>query len=340
MLSFFAYFSNAWILWFLPLSLLPIWLNKTHSQNYSWSDLLPHDRWSRLISLLLKALASLSIAFIIIALSGPHSLERKVERLGVGAQIALVLDRSASMDDPFSGGASGNGKIGETKSAAASRIISDFIQSCQNDMFGVVTFSNSAMYVLPLTENREAVLAAVRATAGNALFQTNIGSGLTSASELFAKLPDSGSRVMILLSDGGGRIDANTQQKILEWLERYKVSLYWIVLRQPGGLSIFDTSYVPPEDAALPPQIELNMFFKKLRTPFIAYEADDPKSLASAIADINQKEKKPIRYKETIAGADFTNVFLSLACLFLIALCVIKFFEISTWHGARESERG
>lgn len=336
MISLFAYFSHAWVLWLLPLALLPIWLNKSHSQRYSWSELLPIDPWSRLIGLLLKLLATLSIVFIIIALSGPHSLERKVERLGVGAQIALILDRSASMDDPFSGGNNSNGKIGETKSAAASRIISDFINHRQNDMFGIVTFSNSAMYVLPLTDNRQAVLAAVHATAGNALFQTNIGSGMTSASELFAKLPDSGSRVMILLSDGGGRIDANTQQKIQEWLERYKVSLYWIVLRQPGGLSIFDTSYVPPEDSALPPQIELNQFFKKLRTPFIAYEADDPKSLASAIADINQKEKKPIRYKETIAGADYTNVFLVLACVMLMALCVIKFFEISTWQGSRK----
>ncbi len=335
MLSFFAYFTHAWVLWLLPLALIPIWLNRSQSQTYSWSDLLPQDRWSNLIAWLLKILASVSIACIVIALSGPHSLEQQVERLGVGAQIALVLDRSASMDDPFSGGDTGNGKVGETKSAAASRLISQFIQSRQNDMFGVITFSNSAMYVLPLTQNREAVLAAVKATAGNALFQTNIGSGMTSATELFAKLPDSGSRAMILLSDGAGRIDANTQEKIREWLERYKISLYWIVLRQPGGLSIFDVNYVPPEDGPLPPQIELNMFFKKLRTPFIAYEADDPKSLASAIADINQKEKKPIRYKETIAGKDFSNWFLLIASLFVIMLTVIKFFEIRTWQNAK-----
>jgi mxaC protein len=335
MLSFFAHFTQAWILWLLPLALLPLWLNRSHSQTYSWSELLPIDRWSQVISWLLKTLATLSIAFIVIALSGPHSLEQKVERIGIGAQIALILDRSASMDDPFSGGDNGNGKVGETKSAAASRLISQFILSRQNDMFGLITFSNSAMYVLPLTQNREAVLAAVRATAGNALFQTNIGSGLTSATELFAKLPDSGSRAMILLSDGGGRIDANTQQKIREWLEHYKISLYWIVLRQPGGLSIFDTTYVPPDEGPLPPQIELYDFFKKLRSPFNAYEADDPKSLASAIEDINQKEKKPIRYKETIAGHDFSALFLALASLMVALLTLIKFFEIRTWQNAK-----
>jgi len=116
------------------------------------------------------------------------------------------------MDDPFSGETNSN-KAGETKSAAASRLITQFVKSRQNDMFGMVSFSNSAMYVLPLSENREAILAAVQATAGNALFQTNIGSGMTSGAGLFNKVPDSGSRAMILLSDGGGRIDADTQQK-------------------------------------------------------------------------------------------------------------------------------
>jgi mxaC protein len=241
-----------------------------------------------------------------------------------------VLDRSASMDDPFSGEAS-DGKVGETKSVAASRLITDFVKSRKNDMFGMVSFSNSAMYVLPMSENREAILAAVAATAGNSLFQTNIGSGLTSGISLFNKVPDSGSRALILLSDGGGRIDANTQQKIRDWLDQLHVGLYWIVLRQPGGLSIFDTNYKPPEDAALPPEIELNNFFKTLKSPFHAYEADDPKSLAAAIEDINQKEKKPIRYREQIPGRDFSEFCFGMAALMIALLLLIKFFEVKLW---------
>ncbi|NBO10787.1 MAG: VWA domain-containing protein [Methylophilaceae bacterium] len=323
-------FSSPLFLWLLPLAFLPLVLDRAVSQRYSWVAILPKDRLSELIGLLLKVLAVLALIFTILGLAGPHSQQQHIQRIGVGAQIALVLDRSASMDDPFSGETS-TSKVGETKSVAASRLITNFVKSRQNDMFGMVTFSNSAMYVLPLSENREAILAAVQATAGNALFQTNIGSGITSGAGLFNKVPDSGSRAMILLSDGGGRIDADTQQKIRDWLDNLHIGLYWIVLRQPGGLSIFDTSYVPPEDSVLPPQIELNEFFKTLKSPFHAYEADDPKSLAAAIADINQKEKKPIRYIEQIPGKDFSSVCFLIAALMIGLLLAVKYLEVRSW---------
>jgi mxaC protein len=323
-------FSLPWVLWLLPLAALPLVLERTHSRSYSWLEMLPRDRLSDIVNIILKALAVLTLIFIILGVAAPHSNEQHVERIGVGAQIALVLDRSASMDDPFSG--STDGRVGETKSVAASRLITDFVKSRQNDMFGMITFSNSAMYVLPLSENREAILAAVRATGGNSLFQTNIGSGLTSAAGLFDKVPNSGSRAVILLSDGAGRIPADTQQKIRDWFERMELSLYWIVLRQPGGLSIFDTEYKPPEDQALPPEIELYEFFKTMRTPFRAYEAENPKSLEAAINDINRREKKPIRYTEQIPGHDYSRYCYLLAALMVGLLLGVKYLEVRTWH--------
>jgi mxaC protein len=325
-------FSHPWFLWLLPLALLPLVFQRAHSKSYSWLDMLPADPLSDLIGLILKILAVLILSFIIIGLASPHSNQQEVERIGVGAQIALILDRSASMDDPFSGGALSAGQaVGEIKSAAAARLITQFVKTRQNDMMGMITFSNSAMYVLPLTENKEAMEAAVRATAGNALFQTNIGSGMTAGAGLFDKVPDSGSRAVILLSDGAGRMDANTQQKIRDWYDRLHISLYWIVLRQPGGISIFDEKYVPKEDAALPAEIELNMFFKTLKTPFQAYEADDPKSLQLAIDDINRKEKKPIKYFEKIPGKDFSNFSFIIAAIMITLLLGVKYLEVHTW---------
>jgi mxaC protein len=322
-------FSHPWMLWLLPLALLPLIFQRAHSKSYSWLDMLPADPLSDLIGLILKILAVLILTFIILGLGAPHSNQQLVERIGVGAQITLVLDRSASMDDPFSG--STPTTVGETKSAAASRLITQFVQSRQNDMLGMITFSNSAMYVLPLTENKEAIVAAVRATAGNALFQTNIGSGLTSAAGLFDKVPDSGSRAVILLSDGAGRIDANTQQKIKDWFDRMHLSLYWIVLRQPGGLSIFDQNYKPQEDQPLPPEIELHEFFKTFKTPFNAYEAEDPKTLQLAIDDINRKEKKPIKYLHKIPGKDFSTLCFTIAAIMIALLLGVKYIEVKTW---------
>ncbi len=327
-------FSHPWLLWLLPLAFLPLLLERTHAKHYSWVDMLPADPLSNLIGLLLKILAVCTLLFIILGLAAPHTNEQKVERIGVGAQIALVLDRSASMDDPFSGttDTKGNTIVGETKSVAAARLITDFVKSRQQDMFGMITFSNSAMYVLPLSENKKAIIAAVQATGGNALFQTNIGSGLTSSAGLFNKIPDSGSRAVILLSDGAGRMDAGTQQKVKDWFDQLHISLYWIVLRQPGGLSIFNTAYVPPENAALPAEIELNEFFKTLRTPFKAYEAEDPKSLQIAMNDINNRERKPIKYLERIPGREYSNACFIIAAIMIGLLLGVKYLEVKTWH--------
>jgi len=327
-------FSHPWLLWLLPLAALPLLLQRAHAKHYSWVDMLPTDPLSDLIGLLLKILAVLTLLFIITGLAAPHTTEQKIERIGIGAQIALVLDRSASMDDPFSGGfdAAGNALVGETKSVAAARLITDFVRSRKQDMFGMITFSNSAMYVLPLSENKKAILAAVQATGGNALFQTNIGSGLTSGAGLFEKIPDSGSRALILISDGAGRLDANTQQKIKDWFERLHISLYWIVLRQPDGLSIFNSQYVPPENAALPAEIELNEFFKTLKSPFMAYEAENPKSLQLAMNDINEREKKPIKYFQKIPGHDYSNTCFIMAALMISLLLGVKYLEVKTWH--------
>lgn len=326
-------FMNPLFLWLLPLALLPLLLERTHTRSYSWVAMLPSDPLSNIVSIFLKLLAVVALLFILLGLASPQTPEEQVEKIGVGAQIALVLDRSASMDDPFSGAGQG-GRVGETKSGAASRLLTQFINERDNDMIGLVTFSNSAMHVLPLTDNREAILAAVRATAGTALFQTNIGSGLTSGVSLFDKVPNSGSRAIILVSDGAGRMGADVQQKIRDWLDRMEVGLYWIVLKQPGGLSIFDTEYKPPEDEALPAVIELNEFFKTLKTPFNAYEADDPSSLARAIEDINQKEKKPITYLEKIPGTNYTRHCFAIAALMIALLLGVKYLEVRTWHSA------
>ena len=322
-------FSHPWLLWLLPLALMPLVFQRAHSKNYSWLEMLPADPLSDLIGLILKALAVLTLLFIVLGLSAPHTNQQKVERIGVGAQIGLVLDRSASMDDPFSGTV---GVVGENKSAAAARLIIQFVQSRENDLMGMVSFSNSAMRVLPLTENKLTMVAAVQATAGNALFQTNIGSGLTAGAELFEKVPDSGSRVVILLSDGAGRIGADAQQKIRDWYDRLHISLYWIVLRQPGGLSIFDTNYKADPDRALPAEIELYEFFKTLRSDFQAYEAEDPKSLQQAIDDINRKEKKPIKYFEKIPGKDLSNLCFLIAASMIALLLGVKYLEVKTWH--------
>jgi mxaC protein len=82
----------------------------------------------------------------------------------------------------------------------------------------------------------------------------------------------------------------------------------------------------------LPPAIELHQYFKTLRSGYHPYEAEDPKSLALAIEDINRKEKKTIRYLEQIPGRDFTSHCYALAALLVGLLLGIKLLEVRTWH--------
>ena len=320
-------FLNAWVLFFLPLTFIPFIFFQSSNNNYSWNDMVPLDLLSIIVGILLKVLSSLIIALLILVLAQPFSDQKVIAKVGEGAQIGLVLDRSASMDEPFAGDSE---KAGETKSAAASRLIIDFFESRTNDMVGVITFSNSAMFVLPLTENKEAIKAAVSATAGNSLFQTNIGAGLTSSAALFNEVADSGSRAIILLSDGAGRIDANTQQKIRDWFDRFDIGLYWIVLKQQKGISIFDKNFVPRDEEQPPPQIELYEYFSTFRSPFKAYEAEDPKSLETAIKDISLKEKKPITYSERIPGKSYSLPLLLVALFLSLLLLLLKFIEVKS----------
>jgi mxaC protein len=96
-------FSFPWILWFIPLAFIPLLFKEASLQYYSWNEMIPKDHLSRIITMILKFIATLILLTIIVGLSGPHSLQREIEKTGIGAQIALVLDRSASMDDPFAG---------------------------------------------------------------------------------------------------------------------------------------------------------------------------------------------------------------------------------------------
>lgn len=311
---------NPWAALLLPITLLPFWLKSHQGHVYSWLEIIPEDTFSDRVNLAVKVLTALLLACVVLALMSPRGSDEEIQRLGKGAQTVMVMDRSVSMDHPFAGDASGH--AAEIKSAAARRLITAFIDRRPDDMMGVVGFTNSALYGIKITTNRDAIHAAIDAATSPSLNQTNIGSGLTSAAGLFDQIQNSGSRAIILLSDGAGKLSPRTKYLLSKSLKERALNIYWIVLREPGDVSIFSkTKY---GEGRKPNSIQLHEYFKSLNLKYHAYEADNPETLASAINDIDSREKNKITYTETIAGYDYGNIFIVLALILGFAILVIK----------------
>ncbi len=95
-------FDDPWVLWLLPLALLPLLASTGPVLDNGWLAFAPRDRLSDALGWALRAAATLALAALALALAGPHRPEYTVERVGQGAEIVLVLDRSRSMDQGFS----------------------------------------------------------------------------------------------------------------------------------------------------------------------------------------------------------------------------------------------
>lgn len=326
------HFESPWFLLLLPLAVLPFWLKGRQGQAYSWLAMVPQDRFSDLANLLLKIVTSLLILCLVLAMSSPRGADQEVKKTGKGAQIVMVIDRSVSMDHPFAGDST-SGKVAEVKSAAARRLITRFIESRPDDMLGVVGFTNSALYSSKITTNRVAIRSAINAATSTGLNQTNIGAGITQATSLFDKIENSGSRAIILLSDGAGKLSPRIKNEIKEEMQKRELSLYWIVIREPDEISIF-TKVEQFAEGALPASVELHQFFKDLNINYNAYEADNPTALQSAIQDIDSKEKKRIQYSITIPGHDYSFELLLAALVLAVALLVAKNLRVYSWQAA------
>lgn len=311
---------NPWAFALLPITLLPFWLKGHQGKFYSWLEIMPEDHLSDRLNLAVKVITALLLLSIVIALAAPRGADEQVQRAGKGAQTVMVIDRSVSMDHPFAGDSSGH--VAEIKSAAARRIITKFIDSRPNDMMGVVGFTNSALYGIKITTNRDAIHAAIVAATSPSLNQTNIGAGLTEAVGLFDNIQSSGSRAVILLSDGAGKLSPRVKYLLSERLKSRKLGIYWIMLREPGEASIFSKEEY--EEGRTPNSIVLHKYFQSLGLKYKAYEADDSESLQSAINDIDSREKKAIKYQETIAGYDYSRVLVIIALMLALLLLGIK----------------
>jgi mxaC protein len=315
-------FAQPGWLWLMPLAALPLWRSLFAPAGYSWNALLPGDGLSRLFDYGVRLAGVLAFAGLILGLSGVYRREFTVERVGQGAHIVLLLDRSRSMDDSFAGRAPAGGE--EAKSAAAVRLLGRFIDGRPHDRIGVAAFSTSPLFVLPLTDNRKAVAAAVRAAALPGLAQTHVAKGLALALSYFAGTEAAGSRSVLLVSDGAAVIDPGSEALLRREFAARGARLYWIFLRTAGSPGLFETPDPADDTPQARPERHLHLFFQSLGIPYRAYEAETPAAMQHAMADIGRLENLPMRYTETYPRRELRGACFALAAL---ALAATKWME-------------
>ncbi len=323
-----------WVLSLLLLSIVPLFSTDVAVVRFSSLALIPDDRVSTLIAMILRVARSASLALVAIGLSGPYLPEKQIERIGEGAQIILLLDRSRSMDQPFGGQPFRNPLITEdadAKGTVARRLLSEFVADRRNDKYGMLVFSTEPIQVLPLTDKTEIIQAAIDAgNIGRGLSETDVGAGMIAAIKFFEGQPYTGSRVVMLVSDGGARLDKLTRLHIADLLKRHRVALYWVYIRSRHSPGIVSASPGEQRDDTAPARV-LHEYFETLETPYRVFDAEDPNALATAIAKVNELQSLPIRYVDIVPRKNIGRWFYLAAMALITMLLFVERTEIRRW---------
>jgi mxaC protein len=161
-----------------------------------------------------------------------------------------------------------------------------------------------------------------------ALAYTNVSKGLSMALEFFDTRPVTGSRIVLLVSDGAAVIDPDSEAALRELFKQRQVSLYWVFLRTANTPGLFEIPDDPRDDnAQAMPERYLHLFFNSLHIPYKAYEAETPGALQQAVADINRLENRPLHYFERIPKQDLSTRCYAWAAAMLLLLLGVKLCE-------------
>lgn len=323
-----AHFERPGWLWLGLLALVPLLTRARLRSGVAWLGEVPPDPWSTAIDIGLRLLGALAVLALAAGAAGWFRGGQWVERISTGAHIALLIDRSGSMNDSFAGRSPTDREV--SKAAAAKRLLKGFAQRREHDRIGVVAFSTTPILVLPLTDRRDAVEAAINAIDRPGLSYTDVGRGLAMSLSLFDEGGDvSAARVVVLVSDGAAVIDPKVQAHLRAALAARPVKLYWLFLRTVGSAGILDRPLDPEHDRPqVMPERHLNLFFRSLGVPYRAFEADSPEGVAVAVDEIDKHERAALHYRERSAREPMGPWLFGLAALALLALVLAKLAEV------------
>jgi mxaC protein len=322
--------ADFWSLLLLPLAVLP-WVLRGQ-MNFPHPALrgLPSDPLSAWLDRVWRISLSVLILALSPALTGPYLKSQYVEKVGRGAHVMIVLDRSASMNEPFAK-KGGDAQARVPKMEVARNVLKTLVAQGHDDLMGMVTFSTSPILAAPLGNDRSFVQAALDATEAGGMGFTAVARGLGMALDYFADQPVTGARAMVLVSDGGAHLDGKTQDMLRAMFMRQKASLYWIYLRSESGVSLKE-SLAEGENIDAYPEYALHEYFQTLNVPYRVYEAENPQAVMAAVRDISTLKNKPTRYLEPVSRQDLSQYAYALAWLAVVCLICLYALELKRWQ--------
>jgi mxaC protein len=324
--------AQPWMLALLPLALLPLLRRRSDTLAFSSVAWLPVDPLGRVFGFLWRAFAVGAMALTVLGLAGPGQSGAIVERAGRGAEILILMDRSSSMDaSVHTNGLQTAGRMSqEPKAKVVRELLSEFVAKRPDNRFAFMTFSTVPVAVVPFTQKTDTVQAALAATAiGRGLPETRMGPALLAGIEEFENRSYAGSRVMVVVSDGGARLDEATRERVHAGLAREKVALYWIYVRSGPNSPNLNTETVSAY--GLGEELALHDFFKTLATPYRLYQVDDSNAMAAAMAEIDRQQNFPLTLYVRVPRRDHAGAFYLAAMMCCAGLLACRAVQLQSW---------
>lgn len=232
-------FLHPGLLWLL-LVLVPLvvwYIRKQHNANPSLgvSTLKPFAKfsnsWKVWIVHVCFFLRLVCIAALIVALARPQSHDTLKNSKVLGTDIVLAMDISGSMTAT---------DFKPTRFAAAKDVATAFVNSRQNDNMGLVVFAGESLSLMPLTNDRAALVNAIaNVEMGDLNDGTAIGDGLSSAINRISQ-GKAKSKSIILLTDGSNNAGDVPPVTAAQIAKQKGIKIYTIGVGTNGKIQIAD----------------------------------------------------------------------------------------------------
>ncbi|MDO4336447.1 MAG: VWA domain-containing protein [Bacteroidales bacterium] len=320
-------FLHPGLLWLL-LVLVPLvvwYIRKQHNANPSLgvSTLKPFAKfsnsWKVWIVHFCFFLRLVCIAALIVALARPQSHDTLKNSKVLGTDIVLAMDISGSMTAT---------DFKPTRFAAAKDVATAFVNSRQNDNMGLVVFAGESLSLMPLTNDRAALVNAIaNVEMGDLNDGTAIGDGLSSAINRISQ-GKAKSKSIILLTDGSNNAGDVPPVTAAQIAKQKGIKIYTIGVGTNGKIQIADPYGF--SSTTLETKIDEPLLTNMAKlTGGKYFRAKDERMLKHVFEEIDSLEKSSIDVNSvTLTQEEFMPwiwlAFAALALSFLLRYTVIR----------------